>query len=99
LDDWLADLQMEIERLLENGQLTQEQSDELVGYYEKEMADIRADAEAGGITAFDKTDDGLMEVYYPVEQLSYEPPAIDILLESYISKNRTLGIATILPTN
>lgn len=99
LEEWIADLQAETEHLLTDGKLTQEQVEEIQAYYNGELSEIREYVENGGITALDKTDSGLVEVFYEIDQISFEPPALNEVFDWYARKGSFLGIATNLPLN
>ena len=99
LEKWFEDLQAEIKMLIADEKLTQEQAEEIKAYYVVELSDIKGYVESGGVTAFDKTDSGLMEVFYEIEQVSFEPPALSEVFEWYARKGSFLSIATNLPLN
>lgn len=99
VENWFMSLQAETERLITIGKLTQEQAEDIETYYEAEISKIRGYVEAGGVSVLDKTDDGLVDAFYEIAEISFEPPALDEVFEWYTRNGGFLGIAVNLPIN
>lgn len=99
VENWFMSLQAEIERLITTGKLTQERAEEIETYYEAEISQIRGYVEDGGVSVLDKTDDGLVDAFYEITEISFEPPALDDVFEWYTRNGSFLGIAVNLPLN
>lgn len=99
VENWFVALQVETERLIATGKLTQEQAKEIETYYEAEISKIRGYIEAGGVEVLDKTDIGLVDEFYEITEISFEPPALNEVFEWYARDSSLLGIAVNLPLN
>ncbi|MGI6066613.1 MAG: M56 family metallopeptidase [Bacillota bacterium] len=93
LKDWVTSLRINAEYLVLENQLTRSQSDALISLYETLIAELEGN---DGMEAYRKTGDDLVEEFYSIDQLTFELPTMESVLNS--SSRNTPGYTIVIPT-
>ena len=93
LKDWVTSLRINAEYLVLENQLTRSQSDALISLYETLIAELEGN---DGMEAYRKTGDDLVEEFYSIDQLTFELPTMQSVLNS--SSRNTPGYTIVIPT-
>lgn len=97
MDDWLAELQTTADRLVAGNQLTQQQEDRLLTYYQAQIAHLQSSAANGGEITVDLPAQNTGPVHCPLDQLTYLLPDTDDVLECCRDGTELPAVTAILP--
>lgn len=97
MDDWLAELQTTADRLVAGNQLTQQQEDRLLTYYQAQIAHLQSSAANGGEITVDLPAQNTEPVHCPLDQLTYLLPDTDDVLKSCRDGAELPAVTAILP--